>query len=326
MSARNTGVGVEKNGEKMINKLISKSKATNAPIVVGLDPMMKFVPEHIQKKAFRDCGETLEGAAEAIWQYNKEIVDNIYDIIPAVKPQIAMYEQFGSQGIAVFEKTVDYCKEKGLIVIGDVKRGDIGSTSEAYAVGHLGTVRIGEYSYRGFDEDFITVNPYLGSDGVKPFVKVCKEEDKGIFVLVKTSNPSSGEFQDRLVDGRALYELVGEKVAEWGADCMAPDASYSNVGAVVGATYPEQGKILRRLMPKTFILVPGYGAQGGRGADLVHFFNEDGLGAIINSSRGIIAAYKQEQYAKYGEEAFAKASRAAVEDMIADIRGAVKLG
>ena len=245
--------------------------------------MLSYIPEHIKGKAFAEYGETLSGAAEAVWQYNKGIVDAVYDLIPAVKPQIAMYEQFGLEGLAVFEKTVEYCKEKGLIVIGDVKRGDIGSTSEAYAVAHLGAVKVGEYSYRGFDEDFITVNPYLGSDGIKPFVKVCKEEDKGIFVLVKTSNPSSGEFQDCLVDGRALCELVGEKVVEWGADCMSPDGSYSNVGAVVGATYPEQGKILRKLMPKTFILVPGYGAQGGRGADLVHFFNEDGLGAIINS-------------------------------------------
>lgn len=308
----------------MIEKLIEKIKKTSAPIVVGLDPMLGYIPEHIKEQAFAEYGETLEGAAEAVWQYNKGIVDAVYDLIPAVKPQIAMYEQFGSEGIAIFEKTVDYCKEKGLIVIGDVKRGDIGSTSEAYAVGHLGTVQIGEYSYRGFDEDFITVNPYLGSDGIKPFVKVCKEEDKGIFVLVKTSNPSSGEFQDRLVDGRALYELVGEKVAEWGADCMAPDASYSNVGAVVGATYPEQGKILRRLMPKTFILVPGYGAQGGRGADLVHFFNEDGLGAIINSSRGIIAAYKQEQYASFGGRNFGDAARQAVIDMQKDIAGALE--
>ena len=307
----------------MIEKLIEKIKKTNAPIVVGLDPMLSYIPEHIKGKAYAEYGETLLGAAEAVWQYNKGIVDAVYDLIPAVKPQIAMYEQFGLEGLAVFEKTVEYCKEKGLIVIGDVKRGDIGSTSEAYAVGHLGTIKVGEYAYRGFDEDFITVNPYLGSDGIKPFVKVCKEEDKGIFVLVKTSNPSSGEFQDRLVDGRALYELVGEKVAEWGADCMSPDGSYSNVGAVVGATYPEQGKILRKLMPKTFILVPGYGAQGGRGADLVHFFNEDGLGAIINSSRGIIAAYKQEQYASFGGEHFGDAARQAVLDMREDIAGAL---
>lgn len=305
----------------MINKLIEKIQKTQAPIVVGLDPMMKYVPSHIQKAAFAQFGETLEGAAEAIWQYNKGIVDAIYDLVPAVKPQIAMYEQFGIPGLVAFKKTVDYCKEKGLVVIGDIKRGDIGSTSEAYAVGHLGKVAVGANAFYGFDEDFVTVNPYLGSDGVKPFIKVCKEEKKGIFVLVKTSNPSSGEFQDRLVDGKPLYEIVGEKVAEWGADCMGD--GYSYVGAVVGATYPEQGKLLRKVMPKAFILVPGYGAQGGKGADLVHFFNEDGLGAIINSSRGIIAAFQQEKYAKYGEAAYADASRAAVLDMKEDIASAL---
>ncbi|MCI8884699.1 MAG: orotidine-5'-phosphate decarboxylase [Dorea sp.] len=305
----------------MINQLTANIKKTGAPIVVGLDPMLDYVPEHIRGKAFEEYGETLEGAAEAIWQFNKEIVDHTFDLIPAVKPQIAMYEQFGIPGLAAFKKTVDYCKEKGLVVIGDVKRGDIGSTSAAYAAGHLGHVQVGSKTYAPFDEDFVTVNPYLGSDGVNPFLKVCKEEKKGIFVLVKTSNPSSGEFQDQLVDGRPLYELVGEKVAAWGEELMGEDYSY--VGAVVGATYPEMGKILRRIMPKAYILVPGYGAQGGKGKDLVHFFNEDGLGAIVNSSRGIIAAYKQEKYAKYGEKAFAEASRAAVEDMAGDIRGAL---
>lgn len=308
----------------MINKLISRIRETNAPIVVGLDPMMKFVPEYIKKAAFAEYGETLEGAAEAVWQYNKGIVDAIWDLVPAVKPQIAMYEQFGIPGMIAFKKTVDYCKEKNLIVIGDIKRGDIGSTSEAYAVGHLGKVQVGEKSYYGFDEDFATVNPYLGSDGVKPFLKVCSEEKKGIFVLVKTSNPSSGELQDRLVDGRAVYELVGEQVAAWGAGCMPQEGSYSYVGAVVGATYPEQGKLLRKIMPNTFILVPGYGAQGGKGADLVHFFNEDGLGAIINSSRGIIAAYQQEQYARFGEQGYADASRAAVLAMKEDIAQALE--
>ena len=306
----------------MINKLISNIRKTNAPIVVGLDPMLNYIPEHIQKKAFAEFGETLEGAAEAIWQYNKGIVDATYDLIPAVKPQIAMYEQFGIPGLIAYKKTVDYCKSKDLVVIGDIKRGDIGSTSAAYAVGHLGQVQVGSKKYAGFDEDFATVNPYLGSDGVKPFMDICKEEKKGIFVLVKTSNPSSGEFQDRVIDGRPLYELVGEKVAQWGDELMGDEYSY--VGAVVGATYPEMGKVLRKIMPKTFILVPGYGAQGGKGADLVHFFNEDGLGAIVNSSRGIIAAYKQEKYAKFGAEHFGEASRAAVEDMVADINQALE--
>ena len=225
-------------------------------------------------------------------------------------------------GLVAFKKTVDYCKEKGLVVIGDIKRGDIGSTSSAYAVGHLGRVQVGSKSYVPFDEDFATVNPYLGSDGINPFIDVCKEENKGLFILVKTSNPSSGEFQDRLVDGRPLYELVGEKVAQWGESHMGDEYSY--IGAVVGATYPEMGKVLRKVMPKSYILVPGYGAQGGQGKDLVHFFNEDGLGAIVNSSRGIIAAYKQEAYAEFGEENFADASRKAVETMIADINGALE--
>ncbi|MCR5216437.1 MAG: orotidine-5'-phosphate decarboxylase [Lachnospiraceae bacterium] len=306
----------------MINKLVGKIQKLDAPIVVGLDPMLSYIPEHVVKKAFAEYGETIEGACEAVWQYNKAIVDATYDLIPAVKPQIAMYEQFGVEGLKVFQKTVDYCKSKDLVVIGDIKRGDIGSTSTAYAVGHLGGVEIGGKKIKTFNEDFVTVNPYLGTDGVKPFMDVCKEEKTGIFVLVKTSNKSSGEFQDQLVDGRPLYEIVGEHVAKWGEELMGD--SYSYVGAVVGATYPEMGKVLRKLMPKTYILVPGYGAQGGKAADLVPYFNEDGLGAIVNSSRGIIAAYKQEKYASFGAEHFADASRQAVIDMIEDINGALK--
>ena len=305
----------------MINKLVKEIQAKKAPIVVGLDPMLNYVPEHVQKAAFAEFGETLEGAGEAIFLFNKEIVDKTYDLIPAVKPQIAIYEQFGIPGMIAFKKTVDYCKEKGLVVIADIKRGDIGSTSSAYAVGHVGEVQVGTNKYVPFDEDFVTVNPYLGSDGIRPFMDVCKTRDKGIFILVKTSNPSSGEFQDRLVDGKPLYEHVAEQVAQWGEEHMGD--SYSYVGAVVGATYPEIGKVLRKVMPKTYILVPGYGAQGGKGADLVHYFNEDGLGAIINSSRGIIAAYKQEQYAKFGAENYGDASRQAVIDMLADINGAI---
>lgn len=301
----------------MINKLIANIQKTNAPIVVGLDPMLNYIPKHVQEKAFKEYGETLEGAAEAIWQFNKEIVDHTRDLIPAVKPQIAMYEQFGIPGLMAYKKTVDYCKEKGLVVIGDIKRGDIGSTSAAYATGHVGKVQVGSKKYAGFDVDFVTLNPYMGSDSINPFIDTCKEEKRGMFVLVKTSNPSSGEFQDQLVNGRPLYELVGEKVAQWGEGFMGD--SYSYVGAVVGATYPEMGKILRKIMPKAYILVPGYGAQGGQGKDLVHFFNEDGLGAIVNSSRGIIAAYKQEKYAKFGAGNFAEASRQAVIDMIEDI-------
>lgn len=301
----------------MISKLTGRIRETNAPIVVGLDPMLDYIPDHIKEEAFAQYGETPEGAAEAVWQFNKGIVDEVYDLIPAVKPQIAMYEQFGVEGLKAFQKTVDYCREKGLLVIGDVKRGDIGSTSAAYAAGHLGRTRIGSREYSLFNEDFATVNPYLGSDGIRPFLDVCSREDKGIFVLVKTSNPSSGEFQDQLVNGRPLYELVGEKVAEWGSGCM--DGEYSNVGAVVGATYPEMSGILRKLMPHTYFLVPGYGAQGGTAADLKHCFNQDGLGAVVNSSRGIIAAYKQEKYKNFGPEHFGEASRQAVIDMAADI-------
>ena len=301
----------------MIQQLIEKIKKTKAPICVGLDPMLNYIPEHILKKSYNEFGETLEGAADAIWQFNKEIVDHTCDLIPSVKPQIAMYEQFGIEGLKSYQKTVDYCQQKGLLVIGDAKRGDIGSTSAAYATGHLGKVQVGGKTYSGFHTDFLTVNPYLGTDGVKPFVDVCNSDDKGLFVLVKTSNPSSGEFQDRLIDGRPLYELVAEKVVEWGDTCM--DGDYSNVGAVVGATYPEMSKVLRKLMPRTYFLVPGYGAQGGTAADLAHCFNEDGLGAVVNSSRGIIAAYRQEKYKQFGPEHFAEASRQAVIDMVADI-------
>lgn len=304
----------------MISKLIDKIQKT-APIVVGLDPQLKFIPKYLLDAAYKEKGENPEGVAEAIFQFNKGIVDATADLIPAVKPQIAMYETFGIPGLIAFDRTVKYCKEKGLVVIGDIKRGDIGSTSAAYAQGHLGHVTLGGKEFRGFEEDFATVNPYLGSDGVKPFIDVCKEEDKGIFVLVKTSNPSSGEFQDRVTDGRKISEWVAQKVDEWGSDCM--DGEYSNVGAVVGATYPEEGKVLRDIMPKAFILVPGYGAQGGKGADLVHFFNHDGLGSIVNSSRGIIAAYTQEKYSSFGEANYADAARAAVLDMKEDILGAL---
>lgn len=196
----------------MIDKLVEKIRKTGAPIEVGLDPMLDYVPEFVKQRAYEEQGETLEGAAEAIWQFNKAIIDAVYDLIPAVKPQIAMYEQFGIPGIMAFKKTLDYCHEKDLIVIGDIKRGDIGSTSGAYATGHLGKAQVGSKSYYGFNEDFITINPYMGTDSVQPFIDVAVPEKKGMFILTKTSNPSSGEFQDRLIDGRPLYEWVAEKV------------------------------------------------------------------------------------------------------------------
>jgi orotidine-5'-phosphate decarboxylase len=301
----------------MIDKLVEQIQEKNAPVVVGLDPMLSYVPEEIQKKSFAEYGETLEGAADAIWQFNKGIIDAVYDLVPAVKPQIAMYEQYGVPGMAAFEKTVSYCKKQGLLVIGDIKRGDIGSTSAAYAVAHLGKVQVGSKVYEPFGEDFATVNPYLGTDGIEPFLKVCRENDKGIFVLVKTSNPSSGELQDKEVEGSTVYEHVADKVRAWGQTCMG--TVYSNVGAVVGATYPEVGKVLRKAMPQSFLLVPGYGAQGGKAEDLAAYFNPDGQGAIINSSRGIICAYTKEAYKQFGPEHYADASRQAVLDMVEDI-------
>lgn len=301
----------------MIEKLVERIKKLEAPIVVGLDPTLNFVPGFLLDKAINEKGETLEAAADAIFEFNKKIVDAVYDLIPAVKPQIAMYEQFGIPGLMAYKQTVDYCHEKGLLVIGDAKRGDIGSTSTAYAIGHLGKVKIGSTEIAPIDTDFLTINPYMGSDSVVPFVEECKKNDKGLFILVKTSNPSSGEFQDQKVGKKTVYELVGKKVDEWGAELVKN--GYSDVGAVVGATYPEMGEVLREIMPKAYILVPGYGAQGGTAAELKPFFNKDGLGAIVNSSRGIIAAYKQEKYAEYGAEGFAEAARAAVIDMKNDI-------
>ncbi len=301
----------------MIEKLVERIKKLEAPIVVGLDPTLNFVPGFLLDKAINEKGETLEAAADAIFEFNKKIVDAVYDLIPAVKPQIAMYEQFGIPGLMAYKQTLDYCHEKGLLVIGDAKRGDIGSTSTAYAIGHLGKVKIGSTEIAPIDTDFLTINPYMGSDSVVPFVEECKKHDKGLFILVKTSNPSSGEFQDQKIGKKAVYELVGKKVDEWGAELVRN--GYSDVGAVVGATYPEMGEVLREIMPKAYILVPGYGAQGGTAAELKPFFNKDGLGAIVNSSRGIIAAYTQDKYGEYGAEGFAEAARAAVIDMKNDI-------
>jgi len=298
----------------MIAKLIEKIKQTNAPICVGLDPLISHIPDYILDEKIKKYGKSTKAVAEAFYDFNMAIIDKTFDLIPAVKPQIAMYEEFGIDGMIAYKNTVDYAKSKGLLVIGDAKRGDIGSTSLAYAKAHIGVSEISGEKLSGFDTDFVTVNPYLGTDGIKPFIDVCNSEDKGIFVLVKTSNPSSGEFQDRQIDGTPLYELVAKKTCEWGE--LSMDGEYSNVGAVVGATYPKMSAILREKMPHTFFLVPGYGAQGGTAEDLKPCFNKDGLGAIVNSSRGIIAAYKQEKYASLD---FANASREAVKDMIADI-------
>lgn len=306
----------------MITTLLNKIKETKAPVCVGLDPMLAYIPDEVKKAAFAEKGENLEGAAEACWRFNEAILKATADLIPAVKPQIAMYEQFGIPGLIAYEKTVRFAKKLGLIVIADVKRGDIGSTSAAYAEGHLGSITIGEKQFFPFDADMATVNPYLGSDGVKPFLEVCGRCDKGIFVLVKTSNPSSGELQDRLIDGEPLYARVADLTSSWGASLM--EGEWSNVGAVVGATYPKMLSELRARMPHIFFLIPGYGAQGGKAEDLAVAFNEKGEGGIVNSSRGIIAAWKQEQYRAFGAEGFAKAARQATLDMIADLRRCIR--
>ena len=290
----------------MIDILVEKIKQKQNPSVAGLDPKVEYVPGFIREKAYREYGKSLRGAAEAIWEYNKGLIDALYDVVPAVKPQSAFYEMYGLVGEEVLHRTIHYAKEKGLYVILDVKRNDIGSTAEAYSKAYLGKVDIDGAQCEACGVDSMTVNPYLGTDGVLPFVQDCKEYGKSIFCLVKTSNPSSGELQDIDVNGEKIYEKVAGLVNEWGAQCMG-QSGYSAVGAVVGATYPEQAKILRQIMPKAYFLVPGYGAQGGNAKDVKNSFNEDGLGAIVNSSRGIMCAYKK---GDWKEEAFAEAARA----------------
>lgn len=303
----------------MIDSLIRKIKEMDNATVVGLDPRLNFVPEYIKEKSYDKYGKTLQGAADAFYNFNKEIIDNVYDLVPAVKPQVAMYEQFGVHGLNAYIETINYAKEKGLIVIGDIKRSDIASTAMAYSNGHIGRVKVEEESFEVYREDYITLNPYLGYDSIEPYIGNCNKYDKGLFVLVKTSNPNSGEIQDLVVDGEKIYERVGKLVAQWGEKSMG-ELGYSRVGAVVGATYPKQSTELREIMPKTFFLVPGYGAQGATAEDLAGCFNKDGLGAIVNSSRGIIAAYTKDEYKKmFREEEFGKAAREAVVRMRDDL-------
>ncbi len=305
------------------DKLIDRIIALKNPTVVGLDPSLSFVPAHIKEAAFAAHGMTAKGAAEAFLAFNKGIIDQIYDLVPAVKPQVAMYEQLGPEGLQAYVDTIAYAKEKGLLVIGDVKRGDIASTAKAYADGHIGRVSVGTEKLEVFKQDFITLNPYLGTDAIEPYLGSCQQYEKGLFVLVKTSNPNSGEIQDLLVDGRPIYERVGQLVSRWGEGLIGRHG-FSAVGAVVGATHPAQAKALREQMPHTFFLVPGYGAQGGTAADLAVCFNKEGLGAIVNSSRGIIAAYTQEPYKnQYTEKEYAQAARAAVLAMQADLQSAI---
>ena len=275
-----------------MDRLIEKIVATKNPTVVGLDPKLDYVPGYIKEAAFAKYGYTLEGAAEAFLQFNKDIIDAVCDIVPAVKPQCAYYEAMGWQGVKCLAETIAYARSKGMFVITDGKRNDIGSTMEAYADAHLGTTRIGEEVVVPFGGDALTVNGYLGTDGIKPLLDICNRYDKGIFVLAKTSNPSSGELQDRQIDGEAIYHAMGGMCEKWG-EAAPGKYGYSAVGAVVGATYPEQLTELRKDMPHTFFLVPGYGAQGGGAEGLLGAFDERGLGAIVNSSRAIICAWKK---------------------------------
>lgn len=303
----------------IIDTLIEKINQTNNPTVIGLDPRLDYIPNHIKQEAYDKLGKTPSAAMEAFWQFNKSIIDATYDLVPAVKPQIAMYEQYGAEGIACYIKTIAYAKEMGLIVIGDIKRSDIASTAEAYSNGHIGKVNIDKNSFEIYREDFITLNPYLGWDSIEPYMENCKNYEKGIFVLVKTSNPNSSQLQDLDIGGIKLYERVGELTEEWGIP-LRGKYGYSSVGAVVGATHSKQAENLRKLLPHTFFLVPGYGAQGGTAEDLSVCFDKNGLGAIVNSSRGIIAAYKNKKYINdFSEQNFAQASRQAVIDMRDDL-------
>ena len=301
----------------MIDKLITKIKLVENPTVVGLDPTYSMIPNFIKQEMLERFGKTPKAVAEMFIKFNKMIIDEVYDLIPSVKPQIAMYEQYGLEGLRAYMETCEYAKSKGLIVIGDIKRGDIASTAAAYA-GHIAGVEVEGEHFDLWQEDAVTLNPYMGYDGIEPFIDACNKQDKGLFILVKTSNPSSSEIQDLIVDGMPVYDKTADLVSKWGELIMGT-MGYSRVGAVVGATHKEQGAELRARMPHTFFLVPGYGAQGGTAENLKGFFDQDGLGSIVNSSRGIIAAYKNDK--EVDEKDFAKASRKAVIAMRNDLQG-----
>ena len=299
----------------IIDKLIDAIKRTDNPSVVGLDTCLDYLPQDMLAKV-----ESLDDAAEQIFEFNKNIIDNIFDIVPAVKVQVAYYEMYGYQGMKAFKQTVDYAKSKGMIVIADVKRNDIGSTAGCYSKAYLSGVEVAGKKIIAFDSDYITVNGYLGSDGILPFVKDCKENDKGLFILVKTSNPTSGELQDKKFEnGNTLYEEMGDLVEKWGSELIGK-YGYSSIGAVVGATHREQAEIIRKRNPHTFFLIPGYGAQGGKAEDLAVCF-VNGIGGIVNSSRGILCAYKKEKYQGLD---YAKAARQASIDMREDLNSAIK--
>lgn len=277
-----------------MDRLLEQIVKKNNPTVAGLDPKLEYVPQFIREEAFAKYGNTLKGASKALLAFNKGLIDALYDIVPAIKPQCAYYEMYGYHGMKTLYKTMEYAKKKGMIVITDGKRNDIGTTMEAYAKGHLGKTMVNGEAISAFPGDCLTVNGYLGSDGIRPLLSICKEEDKGIFVLVKTSNPSSGELQDQKIDGKPIYEVMGQMCETWGEE-LPGKYGYSGVGAVVGATYPEMLEELRAKMPHTFFLVPGYGAQGGGAADVAPAFDTNGLGAIVNSSRGILCAWQKEK-------------------------------
>lgn len=302
-----------------LDRLIEKIEQTQNPTVAGLDPKLDYVPEYIKRKCFEKYGETLKGAAKALLKFNKGLIDALYDIVPAVKPQAAYYEMYGTEGVKTLYKTQEYARSKGMYVITDGKRNDIGTTMEAYATAHLGKVKVGSAEFEPFLGDALTVNGYLGSDGIKPLLKVCKENDKGIFVLAKTSNPSSGELQDKKIDGVPVFEIMGKMCEDWGKE-LAGVYGYSGVGIVAGATYPEQIKRLREILPHTFFLIPGYGAQGATAKDISAAFDKNGLGGIVNSSRGIMCAYQKQ---KCDEREFAEAARREAIRMRDEIMGEV---
>ena len=304
----------------VIDRLINKIKETNNPTVIGLDPRYELLPKCLLEK----YPNTLEGISQAIVEYNKALIDETYDVIPAVKPQIAFYEMFGIPGMKAFEETCKYAKQKGMIVIADIKRGDIGSTAQGYSNAYLGKTKIGEKEESIFDVDFVTVNPYMGTDCVKPFIEDCKKYGKGIFILVKTSNPSSGELQDvKLENGEEVYVKVAKLVEEWGKD-LRGENGYSSIAAVVGATYPKQLKQIREIAPHTYFLIPGYGAQGGKAEDIALGFDKNGLGGIVNASRSLMCAYKSELWKdKFAEKDYAKATRAEALRMKEELGGII---
>lgn len=302
-----------------LDRLIEKIKETENPSVIGLDPKLDYVPEFIKKKAFEKDGETLKAASKAILTFNKGIIDAICDVVPAIKPQAAYYEMYGYHGVKTLYKTIQYAKEKGMFVMTDGKRNDIGATMEAYATAHLGTTIVGSEELDAFGADALTVNGYLGTDGIAPLLKICKEKDKGIFVLVKTSNQSSGELQDLKIGDKTVYEVMGDMCEKWGAEDMGK-YGYSGVGAVVGATYPEQLAEMRAKLPHTFFLVPGYGAQGGGAQGVAKAFDKNGMGAIVNSSRAVMCAY---QKGGYDEKDYALAALNEVLRMKKDITDAL---